>query len=189
MRTPHDDLRGNISDLIFIEMDDGTIPEKYTKPTADRLTGQVLELVWEYVKDHRIDSNGRLIFEYGMLKHLLKGPNDDTELATPLQKGAKEETQTTSTQTSESETTGDEEEVPEGGADSHRQLLSSESGEPFCQRAKWMEAREAWIAGDRERAKEIEKEIFLHMNPWSWVKDKVERAEEEVYGSTRSIDF
>lgn len=59
----------------------------------------------------------------------------------------------------------------------------------FCQREKWMEAREAWIAGDRERAKEIEKEIFLHMNPWSWIKDKVDRAEEEVYGSTRSIDF
>lgn len=58
----------------------------------------------------------------------------------------------------------------------------------FCQREKWLEAREAWISGDKERAKEIEMEIYLYMNPWSWVKDKVERAEEGVFGVKRT-DF
>lgn len=60
----------------------------------------------------------------------------------------------------------------------------------FCQRAKWLEAREAWIAGDRDRAKEIEHEIFLHMNPWSWMKDQEgDRAEEGVFGSKKRADF
>lgn len=59
----------------------------------------------------------------------------------------------------------------------------------FCQRTKWMEAREAWISGDREKAKKIEHEIYLHMNPWTWVKEQAgKQAEEGVFGSKR-MDF
>ena len=41
---------------------------------------------------------------------------------------------------------------------------------------------------DKNRAKEIEMEIYLYMNPWSWIKDKAERAEEGVFGIKRT-DF
>lgn len=61
-------------------------------------------------------------------------------------------------------------------------------GKKFCQKTKWLEAREAWIAGDKKRAKEIEMEIHLHMNPWSWVKEQTETASEETFGTKRT-DF
>ena len=59
----------------------------------------------------------------------------------------------------------------------------------FCQRTKWLEAREAWISGDRGRAKEIEEEIFLYLNPWTWSKEKAGMAFEDAFGSKRELQI
>lgn len=61
------------------------------------------------------------------------------------------------------------------------------SEKKFCQKAKWLEAREAWISGDKKRAKELEEEIFLYLNPWTWSKEKVGMAFEEAFGSKREL--
>ena len=61
------------------------------------------------------------------------------------------------------------------------------SKKKFCQKTKWLEAREAWIAGDKEKAKKIEEEIFLYLNPWTWAQEKVGMAFEDAFGSKREL--
>ena len=73
MRTLHDDLRSEISQNLMSELDSGDLDGEWAQRLFLRATDSVLDKVWEYVEDCKIDSNGRFIFEYGMLKHLLKG--------------------------------------------------------------------------------------------------------------------
>lgn len=76
MRTPHDDLRDEIFSCMIRELDPGDLDEETAKFLFLRTTSQIMGKVWEYVEDYKIDSNGNLLFDYGMLRHLLKGGMD-----------------------------------------------------------------------------------------------------------------
>jgi hypothetical protein len=76
MQTLHDDLRNEVAQYLVKELDSGDLEDGWANQLFLRATDNVLKKVWEYVEDYKIDSNNRLIFEYGMLKHLLQGEKD-----------------------------------------------------------------------------------------------------------------
>lgn len=73
MRTAHDDLRSSLTSILLSELDSGDLTEDVARRLYLRTADAVMEEVWSYLEEYKIDSNGNFIFEYGMLKHLLKG--------------------------------------------------------------------------------------------------------------------
>jgi len=125
MRTSHDDLVSEIKTTIYHELNDGTMSEEEMTSTLDHMCTRIMSSCWKYVEEHRIDYDNRLIFEYGMLKHLFKGAEEERKNVRKTELNQKE---------------------------------------------VWLEARKAWEDGNFEKAKELEHDIFLYMNPWSYVK-------------------
>jgi len=77
MRTPYDDLVSEILADLNFEFNDGTMTEEEMGATLKSLSSSIMRSCWKYVEEYKIDHNGRLIFEYGMLKHLFNGPVDE----------------------------------------------------------------------------------------------------------------
>lgn len=73
MRTPHDDLISDIRSHIYFELNDGSLSEEEEEVVVKNLTQSILSSCWKYIEEYKIDHNDRLIFEYGMLKHLFQG--------------------------------------------------------------------------------------------------------------------
>lgn len=71
MRTPRDELIADIITVLSNAYGDGGLTAEQEFRENLHNAEEILETMWKHVEPFVIDSNGQMIFSYGMLKHTL----------------------------------------------------------------------------------------------------------------------